>query len=163
MKKRIGMVLVLALALSLPAFAGTVDSAVVIFSDLSGMTVQEAWTLRHDTDRTFGELAVEQGFGDAFSDRIQEVNKERIADFVEQGRLTQEQADEILKNMEECDGTPGDHIRLRDLAGSGYGEGDRNGYGPKDGTGARLGNGAGSRGRMQSGFGGVGFRGGSAQ
>lgn len=154
MKKGVLMVMVLVLALSVPAFAGSVDSAVDIFSSLTGMTVEEAWELRHDTDQTFGELAIENGVGDEFSDQMQELNKARIEDLVDQGRLTREQADEVLRAMEDCDGTPGSHMRLRDVIGSGNGLG--NGSGPRNGEGFRSGGG------NPKGFGGGrGFRGGS--
>lgn len=160
MKKRVLMVMVLALALSVPAFAGSMDSAVEVFSSLTGMTVEEAWELRHDTDQTFGELAIEKGVGDEFSDQIQELNKARIEDLVDQGRLTQKQADEILKAMEDCDGTPGSHMRLRDVIGSGNGLG--NGSGPRNGEGLQNGEGLRRGGGNPNGFGGGrGFRGGS--
>jgi len=104
MKKFVSTILVgtLALSLGIAAFANASET----YSNLAGVTVEEAFEER-GTDKTFGELAEEKGFLDEFTKAMLEEKKEWLDALVKDGRLTQEKADEILKDLENCTLDPG--------------------------------------------------------
>ena len=72
----------------------------------------------------YGSLAQEAGKLDDYHEAILEMQKERFSQLVREGRLPQEQADEMLKIMEEqqylCEGI-GDCLGAEGGCGYGYG------------------------------------------
>ncbi|WP_432662476.1 hypothetical protein R9X47_18285 [Wukongibacter baidiensis] len=151
MKKVLTTLLVSSLVLSagVVAFADSVSSPAEIYSNLSGKTVEQAYELR-GTNKSFGELAKENGFFDKFQAAILEAKKHILADKVENKEITQEKADELIKLMEEnCDGTgtqklgQKNGIRFGMGAGNGQGRGQGKGLGRGPGNGMGRGNGLG--------------------
>jgi hypothetical protein len=56
--------------------------------------------------KTYYEIAEEYDVLDEYKEQVLTAKKARIAEKVADGMITQEQADEIIKNIGECDGTP---------------------------------------------------------
>lgn len=161
MKKLIAITLigVLAIGLGAMSFADAFSSPAQVYADLAGVDVATAYELK-GTDKTFGELAEENGFLDAFeaatlSGKIAIVNA-RVAD----GTLSQEDADAIIEQIENCDGDPqsrlgqffnmrfgqaGETRAFRGMAQNGEYNEDAPHYGQQNGTPqARTGNQSGS-------------------
>lgn len=149
MKKLLGVLLLglLVTSLAFPAFADTFTRPVDIYSEVSGLTVNEAWELRNDSDKTFGELAEENGIYEEFQVLIQAFNKERVSTLLEDGKITEDQADAWLEQIDNCDGTPGQHqgLHQRGLGGMQNGNGQGAGYGRQNGSGQGRGPGFGNR------------------
>lgn len=124
---------------------------------LTGRTVDSVVSERADSGNTYGTIASDAGVLDQFKAEMLEIKRDRLNARVEAGTLTQEQADAIIKAVEEnqatCDGTGG--ARIGQAMGAGFGAG--NGTGRGMGTGQGAGNGGG-RGQ---GAGGMGLRDGS--
>lgn len=103
-----------------------------ILSKITGKSVADISTQRTEENKTYGEIASENGVLDEFKEAKLESTKEVVAGRVENGSLTQEQADQIISNMEEnmtdCngDGTGGN-------AGLGLGTGAHDGSGQGQG------------------------------
>ncbi|MEA3422230.1 MAG: hypothetical protein U9Q80_00220 [Bacillota bacterium] len=106
MKKMISIILIGVLAIGFGAlsFADAFGNPAETYSNLAGITVAEAYELK-GADQTFGDLAKESGFWDDFvaatlAGKIAIVEA-RLAD----GTLTQEEADEIIAQINDCDGS----------------------------------------------------------
>lgn len=103
----IALVSVLLIALGGIAFASTFDSPAEVYANLTGKTVEEVYEER-GTDMTFGQLADENGLLEEFRALNLESKKAILDERVKDGTITQEEADEILKAMEEdCTLEPG--------------------------------------------------------
>ena len=98
----VGILVLATMALS---FADAAFSPADIFAKLKGITTEEAYDLRLETGKSFGTLAEEAGFYDAFKAATLDAKKAILDDLVAKGELTQEEADEIYANLEACDGT----------------------------------------------------------
>ena len=107
------------------AFAATPAE---IYSDVTGVTTQEAYSLRQEEGITFGELAEENGVFQEFVDKMVEDKISRIEDRVDQGSLTQEEADtyiaKIKENAENCD--PSNSSKLGQKMGLNWKNGNGN-------------------------------------
>lgn len=95
-----------------------------------GLTPNELFTESHDEGKTISEIAEERGVEldvvkDALNARRAEAQREAIQQAVEDGRITQEQADWMLEGLEQ-----GFH-----LGGRGMGRGGHFGMGPGLGLG----------------------------
>lgn len=106
MKKLVSIILigVLAIGLGAMSFADAFSSPAQTYADLAGITVAEAYELK-GAEGTFGELAQEKGFWDDFviatiAGKIAIVEA-RVAD----GTLSQEDADSIIEQINDCDET----------------------------------------------------------
>lgn len=145
MKKMMSLVVagLLVVGTGAMTFADTLQSPAEIYAEEAGITVEEAYAQR-GTNQRFGELAQENGLWDAFKEQFLGVKSSRIEDLVESGDLSQEEADEILATMEDCDGS--DPERLLQGMGMGFGRNGGvnagNGYGAQSGNGLRDGSGA---------------------
>lgn len=121
------------------ALASDVLSPAEKLSELTGTSVEALYEAKGD--KTFGEVASENGVLDEFKENMLQNKKTILDQRVAEGRLTQEEADEIysklLENMETCDGSGNreDHERL----GIGFGGGNGMGNGNKTGQGCGLG------------------------
>ena len=152
-------VAVLVLGTMALSFADAVFNPAKIFGDLTGITEEEAYDIRLESGKSFGQLAEEYGVYDEFIDSTFEAKKAYIEGLVEKGEMTREEADQILLNLENCDGTMKGTYKgiFGNSSGRGMmGQGLRNGScGLNDGTGERtlapnqsgLGRGAGFGGR----------------
>ncbi|MCT4688166.1 hypothetical protein [Vallitalea sp.] len=125
------------LLVGMAAFAATPAQ---IYSDLTGITEEEAYELRQE-GKTFGELAKENEVYDEFVDKMVEQKIALIEEKVEQGHLTREKADEFIANIKEnasnCDPSNpqklGRKIGLGRRKGNGRGACNGNGYGRRNG------------------------------
>lgn len=125
-----------------------------IAAELTGKSAGEVTTLRADGTTygtTYGAIASEAGKLDEFKARMLEQKKIVLDQRVKEGRLTQEQADQIYTSMEtnqaNCDATGS--ARLGKENGVGFGQGMGKGMGRNNGeglgerVGERLGSGVG--------------------
>ena len=121
------------------SFADGVFNPAQVYGDLVGITEEEAYNLHIDSDKTFGTLASEAGVYESFSSIMLASKTEYVNQLVADGKLTSEQADSILTNLQNCDGTQ--QGILRNALGYGMGIGANSEYGKGNGQGAKLGNG----------------------
>ncbi len=139
------------------AFADASWGPASIFARLSGdgMTEEEAYAIKVERGLTFGELAKseEYDFYDEFKELALAGKEVMIAQLVEEGKLTEEQAEEILLAFENCDGTKTEMLKNSGLfglkAGNGQGNGLRAQDGEGEGTQQRLGGNGQARGMGQ--------------
>ena len=113
---------------------------------LTGKSVEEVLQIRQEENKTLGIQVDEVGKLDEFQKELLEQKKEVLKERVAEGRLSQEQADVILANIETnqatCDGTATGIGMMNGLGfGQGMMNGNRNGY--RNGTG--YGNGLGGK------------------
>ncbi|MDD2458109.1 MAG: hypothetical protein PHQ83_06365 [Eubacteriales bacterium] len=143
------------------SFAASIyGSPAEIIAGLTGKTTDEVYDAR-EAGETFGEQAVAAGELEAFRTARLEWMKERLAQLVSDGRLTQEEADARLVQIEEaiatCDGT-GENAGggLGGLMGGRGGRGGMGGDGVCDGDGIPAQDGTGSQAGGRGGRGGMG-------
>jgi hypothetical protein len=72
--------------------------------DLTGMTDEQIAAERQEGAR-LGDIAKDKGVYDKFKDTMMDDKLEVLEARVKDGTLTQKEADEIEKNLENCDGT----------------------------------------------------------
>ena len=125
-------------------YAATTASNLDVLADATGKSV-EALVENREEGETLGSIAAEEGKLEEFKAGMLENRKAVIAQRVEEGRLTQEEANEIQATMEEnianCDGT-GTGMNLGQENGLGFG---RQMGGNRTGTQAGTGFGNGMR------------------
>jgi hypothetical protein len=133
--------IVVVAALSVVAFAATAQTPAEILAGLTGQNVDDVISQRTQSGNTYGTLASEAGKLSEFQAQMLENKKAALQARVEAGRLTQEQADEILAQIEEhradCDGTDCDGAGGGEcgLMGGGFGSGFGAGQGRGQGQG----------------------------
>lgn len=119
------------------AYAAATKTPAEIASELTGKTVESLYEERQ-AGKTFGTIADQAGKLEEFKNQMLEQKKAILDERVAQGRLTQEQADELYNNMKEnmetCDGTGS--MGMGRMSGAGFGQGMGKGQG-------RMGNGQG--------------------
>ncbi len=143
----IALVLIMILAATVTAFAFTGRRPTEILAGLTGKTNEELAQMRYESGRTYGQIAYEEGeeVWEEFRDEMLENKKAILEERVTNGYLTQEEADEILNNIEEMqeyhleNGGGFGMMRNRSSNGNGFGMG--NGFG--NGNGFGYGNGMG--------------------
>ncbi len=159
LKKLVGSALVVVgvLGVGAAAYAATATTPAEIVAGLTGQTVEQVVELRA-TGVTYGTIAAEAEVLPEFQQEMLELKKEILDQRVKDGRLTQEQADEIYQaikdNQATCNGTGSAGVGQQYGAGFGCGAGVGAGQGLGMGGGMRrqggLGNGAGfGRGRVR--------------
>ena len=153
--KKMGKVLWIATAVVVVAALGTGVAAATDFktpaeivAEITGRDEDSVVEEKQETGKTYGTIAAEAGVLDAFRDVMQDMREDRVADRVESGDLTQEEADAILERVEErqedCDGTgSGMGGGACDGSGLGLGLGGGQGKGQGQGGGCGMGSGAG--------------------
>ena len=129
--------------------AGGFGNPAQTLADLTNQNVEDVEQAKVDTGDTYCEMATDAGVYDEFQaariDDRTDVIESRVAD----GTLTQEEADEIIADIEErmadCDGTCEGLGGLNLGLGSKNGMGNRGASGYGQGSGTRGGNGTGLR------------------
>lgn len=100
-------------------------------AELTGKSVSEITSERYDNDKTYGEIANENGVLEEFKAYNYEHKKSIVEEKVNNGLLTEEEAKDILKQIEErqanCDGTGNENHNGLGL-GNGHGQGSGQGY-----------------------------------
>lgn len=138
--------------------AATTKTPAEIASELTGKSVESLFEERAD-GKTFGTIADEAGKLDEFMSQMLEQKKALLDQRVQEGKLTQEQADKIyntmLENQANCDGTGRMGLGMKSGAGFGQGMGNGQGRGMGNGQGSCAGTGYqnGGRGGMRAGRG----------
>ena len=139
--------------------AAEYGSPAEVVAGITGRTQQEVIKEKTETGKTYGQIANEAGVLDEFKAAVLELKKEFLKAQVAAGKMTQEEADEILaaiaENQATCNGTGGAKVGKLNGANFGSNTGGRgNGYGSKGqnqhGKGA-YGQGNGSCLRLQNG------------
>lgn len=129
------------------AYAAAVKTPAEITSELTGKTVEELSSERA-VGKTYGTIANEAGKLEEFKAQMLEQKKAILDQRVKDGRLTQEQADEIYNSMKNnqaaCDGTGSAGMGKRSGAGFGQGNGMGKGQGGRGGAGSCNGGGMGA-------------------
>lgn len=123
MKKKLVvlMVVVMVLGTMSVAFADSGINPASVFARLKGVDEETAYQTRRDSGMRFGQLADEEGFYDEFREEMQTSKKARLEELVNEGRITQERADEILLNIGTCHGDREFRDENRGLFGNGKG------------------------------------------
>lgn len=128
------------------AYAATAKTPAEITAELTGKNVTELYNER-STGKTYGTIANEAGKLSEFKTQMLEQKKIILDQRVNEGRLTQEQADNIYSAMQSrqsnCDGT-GNGMGQNCGPGFGQGNGMGNGIGNGNGTGVCDGSGMGN-------------------
>lgn len=114
-------------------YASTLASPLDILSDATGTPVDTILENREDGE-TLGSMAAEEGVLEQFQAAMTANREAVIQQRVEDGRLTQEEADQIKAAIQEriadCDGTgDGERLYLGQQAGMGYGQQGSGQYG----------------------------------
>ena len=132
----IAFLVVLALAAtSLTAFAITgVSTPAEILANITGKTVDEVTDERYSSDKTYGQLAYDEGLWEEFKEEMLDNKKAFLDQKVSEGALSQEEADAIYANILE---------RQEYCTGNGGGCGGMMGYGFSNGGGRGFGQGRG--------------------
>lgn len=107
MKKLVSMALVGVIAVGSMSlsFAASPFKAADIYAGLANITVEEAYAIKLESGDTFGELAKEAGFYEAFAEATLASKITMINGLVAEGELTQTEADALIASLENCDGT----------------------------------------------------------
>ncbi len=137
MKKVLSLALVGILAFGAMgmSFAASPFGAAETYASLADISVEEAYEVKLASGSTFGELAEENGFYDAFKAAVLSSKISMINALVEEGELTQAEADAIITSLESCDGTQQHLLRgvlnfgAKARSGEFRGEGTMNGFG----------------------------------
>lgn len=132
----IGLVLLIVLATSITAFAFTGRTPAEIVAGLTGKTTDETYKIRYESGKTYGQIAYDEGedVWEEFRNEMLQNKKAIIEERVKEGVLSQEEADEIISNIEEmqdyCLENGGGFGMMRNIGkGNGFGMGNvfRNG------------------------------------
>lgn len=136
----LGVIVAGMLTTAVAAYAAEIKTPAQIVSELTGKTVEQV-TEERSNGTTYGAQAIKADKTEEFKSQMLEQKKAWLADLVKQGKITQAQADERLKAIEErianCDGTGSG----KGSCGLGLGQG--NGFGQRGGKGQGRGMGRG--------------------
>lgn len=116
---------------SVTAFAGTMyKTPAEAVAGLTGRNVESIIEERQETGKTCGTIAKEAGKLEEFKVVKLDITKERLSEKVAAGDMTQEEADKIIKEIEErqenCDGSTQQKENKMNLR---LGNGNKNGNG----------------------------------
>ncbi len=160
MKKIKNLALVGAMVLAVGATTVTAFAAsnyatpAEITAELTGRTIEDVRAERLESGNTYGKMAIDAGKSNEFKSQMLENKKAVLRERVTEGRLTQEEADEILAALEEnqttCDETGSSETGK--TLGAGFGGMMHNGQGKGLGNG-QNGNGFGNRAGLRDGSG----------
>lgn len=143
-----GVMILAMLVTSVTAFAASqYKTPAEVVAGITGKTVESVITERAETGKTYRTIASEAGKLDEFKAEMLEMKKDALAEQVAAGKITQAQADAIIKTIEEnqavCDGTGAAGIGRNMGAGFGCGGTGLGTGGANRGTGAGRGQGGG--------------------
>ena len=106
----VGMVVLALGATSAIALAASpYDTPAEAVAGITGRTEDSVREERVETGKTYGAIAFEAGKQEEFQAAMNEIREEALATKVEEGQLTQDEADAVLARIQErqaeCDGT----------------------------------------------------------
>lgn len=126
------------------AYAAAAKTPAEIASAVTGKTVDEL-NQERAAGKTYGTIADEAGKLEEFKAQMLEQRKEILDLRVQEGKLTQEQADEMYNAMKDnqisCDSTG--NAAMKGMYGAGFGQGSGMGDGQGAGRGKGMRNGGG--------------------
>lgn len=126
------------------AYAAAAKTPAEIAAGLTGKTVEDLYKERAQ-GKTFGTIAKDAGKLEEFKVQMLEQKKAILDQRVKDGRLTQQQADEIYNSIKSsqaaCDGTGSARVGKKFGAGFGQGKGMGKGQGACNGGGMGFGRG----------------------
>jgi len=139
----LGAVVLVVGATSITAFAAsTYKTPAEAAAGVTGKTVGEVIAEKNESGKTYGAIAKDAGKLEEFKKENLEIKKDILEKKVNDGTLTQEKADEILKAIEEnqanCDGTGS--AKIGQKYGVGFGKDSGRGMKNSGGQGKRMGN-----------------------
>ncbi|MDD3959936.1 MAG: hypothetical protein PHF65_07065 [Oscillospiraceae bacterium] len=146
------------------AAAATYTTPAEAVAGLTGRTEEDVIAEKTEEETTYGAIAAEAGVSEEFREAMIEIKEDRLDAAVEEGRLTQEEADAILARLQEnvanCDGTAQHQGEMNGEFKLGCGNGgEKRGTGNGDGSGLggqRKGQGSGQGGGARDGSCGLG-------
>jgi hypothetical protein len=143
-KKLIALVATLGiLGVAGTAYAAELKTPADIVASLTGKTVEEV-SAERATGKTYGTIANEAGELDQYKQETLQQKKAILDQRVQEGTLTQQQADTIYSGIQEnqitCDGTGTAQIGKKN--GAGFGMGAMQGQGRGQGFGRGMGSGS---------------------
>ncbi len=138
-----GLAVIMVATLPVTAFAASqYGTPAEVVAGITGREIQAVIDEKIETGKTYGTIANEAGVLDEFQKEMTEIQKDRLAARVAKDTMTQEEADDILKVIEErratCDGT-GTGSNIGCTIGAGLGMGSGQGRGAGQGQGLRDG------------------------
>ena len=144
----LGTVILAVGATSITAFATTTHKTPAdIIAGLTDKTAEEVVLEKEETGKSYGTIANDAGKLEEFKEEGMQMKKDMLKNAVEEGKITQEKADEITAHMEErqadCDGTRPDKIGKKEGLGFGMGDKEHMRQGEGQGKGMRNGEGQG--------------------
>lgn len=118
------------LGMAVTSFAATYDTPADIVAGITGKSIDSVVALRQG-GKTYGTIAAEAGKLDEFKQAALQLKEERLEQLVENGSITQDDADEMLALIKEqqaiCNGTGnaggGRGLGLGTRSGTGIGAG----------------------------------------
>ncbi len=128
-------------AISATAFAASAyKTPAEVAAAVTGRTVESVMAERVDNNKTYGTIANDAGKLEEFKAELLQMKKDILDNRVSTGSITREQADDIVKALEDaqaiCDGTGSGNCTLGSGVGSnGTGLGQGCGYGAGGGRG----------------------------
>jgi len=129
------------------SFADSFSTPAEIYAGAAGTSVEEAFNQRGE-DQRFGELAKEKGVWDQFKESFLSTKVNAIEEKVNNGEMTSEEAEAIINQLEDCDGTDSTKLlseknmqfgKNADVGNLGNGFGNKTENGLRDGTGSATG------------------------
>lgn len=131
----VGVIAIGSMSLS---FAASPFKAADIYAGLANITVEQAYAIKLESGETFGDLAKEAGFYEAFAEAVLASKINMINNLVADGKLTQAEADVLITALENCDGTQ-QHLMKETLnLGQQLRIGENRGQGSQLGTGGQY-------------------------
>lgn len=142
----VGLAVLTVSAFSVTALAvSNYGSPAEAIAGISDRELESVIDERHDTGKTYGEIANDAGVLDEFKAAVLEMKKDYLDSQVAEGNMTQEEAAAILAAIEEnqatCEGTGG--AKAGQLSGAGFGT-NGGGLGNSNGFKGQGGNGQGT-------------------
>lgn len=142
----VGMIVLALGATSVVALAASpYDTPAEAIAGITGRTEEDVRAERAETGKTYGAIAYEAGKQEEFKEAMLGIREDALAAKVEEGQLTQEEADAILERIQErqaeCDGTGSGQQNRENLGLFGQGNGDGQGTCQGKGQGKGMGNG----------------------
>lgn len=132
MKKSKKILIIVALILSVTtvtAFAASqYNTPAEAVAGITGQSLEDVLNKRYESGKPYGEIAYEEGKLEEFQEEMLEIRKGDLQEAVERGELTQEEADIMIKRMEEKHNSYEEGSFGR-YGNRGFGRGHMRGYG----------------------------------
>lgn len=125
-KKVIILAIFILMVTSFTAFAASrYNTPTEALADITGKGLENVLNKRYESEISYSEIAYEKGNLEEFQEEMLEMRKDNLQAAVERGQFTQEEADMVIKQMEERynsyeEGSFGRHEHMGGYGHSGY-------------------------------------------